>query len=97
MCGSLSVVAHQSGSPAEESKRVFVGDKLLQVQGKEIAAMSAQAIEDAICGTHHSHVTLVFSSAFDGELLAGTFRPILHTRGASREALGEARASPAQQ
>jgi len=70
MCLTFLVVARQKGSPADESKRVFVGDKLLQVQGRDVSSMSALAIEEAICGAYHSQVNLLFLSAFDGELLA---------------------------
>eukprot|EP00802_Teleaulax_amphioxeia_P024463 Tamp_25165.p1 GENE.Tamp_25165~~Tamp_25165.p1 ORF type:complete len:242 (+),score=17.23 Tamp_25165:1-726(+) len=64
--GDCRVIDVQARSPAEESKRVHIGDQLLQVDGISVTSSDAQTIQRALSGLYGTSVTLTICSSFDG-------------------------------
>ena len=86
----------QSMSPADDSKRVHVGDQLLQVDGQLVSAKVAAEVQELVNGAHGSTVTLTLRSKFDGEQRSVTLhRKAPVSKVADAVSQGSLRSSPA--
>ena len=58
-----------AGGPAEQSRKIRLGDRLVAVEGKQISRLSIDAVRDMLVGPEGSTVTLLLHSGRRVELV----------------------------
>ena len=58
-----------AGGPAEQSRKIRLGDRLVAVEGKQISRLSIDAVRDMLVGPEGSTVTLLLHSGLRVELV----------------------------